>query len=88
MVASCRLYSDGATAQIEDVGTLPSHRGHGFGNAVVLLALQEAWVSHDFVFIEAEEADWPKDWYERVGFETVGVVCDLVRDPRQQPGAE
>jgi ribosomal protein S18 acetylase RimI-like enzyme len=80
LVASCRLYSDGSTAQIEDVGTLPSHRGRGYGNAVVLLALREAWAAHDFVFIEAEAADWPKDWYERVGFETAGVVCDLVRD--------
>src|SRR4051794_35587185 len=80
LVASCRLYSDGATAQIEDVGTHPSHRGKGYGNAVVLLALQEAWAAHDFVFIEAEAADWPKDWYARAGFETAGVVCDLVRD--------
>jgi GNAT superfamily N-acetyltransferase len=79
-VASCRLYSDGATAQIEDVGTLPPYRGRGLGNAVVLLALQEAWAAHDFVFIEAEATDWPKDWYARVGFETAGAVCDLVRD--------
>ncbi len=79
-VASCRLYSDGATAQVEDVGTHPSYRGRGYGNAVVLLALQEAWEAHDFVFIEAEAADWPKDWYARAGFETAGAVCDLVRD--------
>jgi ribosomal protein S18 acetylase RimI-like enzyme len=81
LVASCRLYSDGSTAQVEDVGTLPEHRGKEYGNAVVLLALQEAWAAHDFVFIEAEEADWPKDWYVRIGFEAAGVVCDLVRDP-------
>jgi ribosomal protein S18 acetylase RimI-like enzyme len=81
LVASCRLYSDGSTAQIEDVGTLPSHRGRNYGNAVVLLALQEAWASHEFVFIEAEAADWPKDWYARAGFEEAGAVCDLVRDP-------
>ena len=80
-VASCRLYSDGRTAQIEDVGTLPSHRGTASETPSSLLALQEAWASHDFVFLEAEEADWPKDWYERAGFEPVGVVCDLVRDP-------
>jgi len=79
-VASCRLYSDGATAQVEDVGTHPSYRGRGYGNAVVLLAVQEAWEAHDFVFIEAEAADWPKDWYARAGFETAGAVCDLVRD--------
>ncbi len=62
------------------------HRGKGYGNAVVLLALQEAWAAHDFVFIEAEEGDWPKDWYARVGFEMAGVVCDLVRDPQPPAG--
>jgi predicted GNAT family N-acyltransferase len=82
VVASCRLYSDGATAQIEDVGTLPARRGRGYANAVVGLALEEAWKAHDFVFIEAEAADWPKDWYARIGFETIGAVCDLVRHPQ------
>jgi ribosomal protein S18 acetylase RimI-like enzyme len=86
IVASCRLYSDGSTAQIEDVGTLPAHRGKGYGDAVLLLALREAWTGHDFVFIEAEEADWPKDWYMRAGFETAGVVCDLVRDGQPVSG--
>ena len=80
-VASCRLYSDGATAQVEDVGAPIPRIAEG--------ATATPWCSwrsrrpgqaHDFVFIEAEAADWPKDWYARAGFETAGAVCDLVRD--------
>ena len=81
LVASCRLYSDGATAQIEDVGTAARRIAErATATPWCSWRSQEAWAAHDFVFIEAEAADWPKDWYARAGFEAAGAVCDLVRD--------
>jgi predicted GNAT family acetyltransferase len=72
-VSSTDLFSDGRTAQIEDVGTLPDHRGAGYASAVVMKALEEARATgHDFVFLVADGRDWPKEMYRRLGFEGIG----------------
>jgi GNAT superfamily N-acetyltransferase len=70
VVSLCDLYSDGATAQIEDVATLEDHRGHGFARAVVWKAVEVARSeSHDLVFLLADDDDWPKEMYAKLGFE-------------------
>jgi ribosomal protein S18 acetylase RimI-like enzyme len=72
-VSSTDLFSDGRTAQIEDVGTLPDHRGAGHASAVVLRALDEARaMGHDFIFLVADARDWPKEMYRRLGFDGIG----------------
>jgi predicted GNAT family acetyltransferase len=72
-VSSTDLFSDGRTAQIEDVGTLPDHRGVGYASAVVMTALEEARaMGHEFVFLVADARDWPKEMYRRLGFDGVG----------------
>lgn len=77
----CELYSDGPTAQIESVMTLPAFRGRGHGKAVVARALLEACSSHDFVFIVADDDDWPKDLYAKLGFGPAGFVWEFTRHP-------
>ena len=73
VVSAAELYSDGETAQVEDVATLPSHRGRGHAKAVVLRAVAEALATgHDFVFLVAAGDDWPKKLYGGLGFEAVG----------------
>jgi len=73
VVSFCDLYSDGRTAQIESVTTFEEHQGHGLGSAVVLRAAEEAAVAgQDLVFLVADDDDWPKAWYERLGFDPVG----------------
>ena len=42
VVSYADLYVDGADAQIEDVATLPEHRGRGYAKAVVTRAADEA----------------------------------------------
>jgi ribosomal protein S18 acetylase RimI-like enzyme len=84
-VSSTNLYSDGRTAQIEDVATLPEHRGRGYASAVVLRALEEARsAGHEFVFLVADARDWPKELYRRLGFDPVGerYVYRLTQEPR------
>jgi len=78
----CELYADGRTAQIEDVTTLPAHRGKGLAGAVVLRALAEARAGgHDLVFLVADADDWPQQLYAKLGFDPVGRFYSFLRAP-------
>jgi GNAT superfamily N-acetyltransferase len=79
VVSSCRLFSDGSTAQIEDVATIPGHRRRGYAEAVVSRAAAEAAAAHDLVFLTAVDGRWVKRWYERLGFQQVGLRYDATR---------
>jgi GNAT superfamily N-acetyltransferase len=83
VVSSCDLYSDGRTAQIEDVNTLEDHRNRGFARAAVSLAVREARRSGcDLIWLEADADDWPRLLYTRLGFEPVGHSFMFTRPPR------
>jgi ribosomal protein S18 acetylase RimI-like enzyme len=83
IAAYCELFSDGRTAQIESVMTLPAFRQRGHGRAVVHRALVEAIaMGHGLVFLLADDEDWPKTLYAKLGFEPLGLVWDFVREPR------
>jgi len=80
VVSACRLYADGRTAQVEDVGTLAEHRGSGLARATVLAAVDLARSEgHELVFLLTHEGDWPRHLYRRLGFEPVGRFYDFVR---------
>src|SRR5262245_42643629 len=73
VVSSAQLYSDGRTAQVEEVATLPSHRGRGYAKQVVTKAVAEALAAdHQFIFLVADGDAWPMAHYRRLGFEEVG----------------
>ena len=78
------LYLDGAIAQIEDVATLPGYRGRGLARAIVLCAAAEARLSGaELVFLVADEDDWPKKLYARLGFDPIGLEHVFGRSPGQ-----
>jgi predicted GNAT family acetyltransferase len=79
VVSSCRLYSDGTIAQVEDVATVPEHRQRGYADAVVTRALTEAVADHELVFLTAVDGRWVKRWYERLGFEQIGLRYEATR---------
>ena len=82
VASMCELYSDGSTAQIEAVITLEEHRGLGLARAVVLRALDEAnRAGHGFVFLLADDDDWPKHLYTKLGFDEVGRGYDFTLPP-------
>jgi ribosomal protein S18 acetylase RimI-like enzyme len=84
----CCLYSDGETAQIEEVVTLPRFRRRGFADAVVGRAVVEAMPSHTSVFLVAREEQWPAGWYERRGFKPVGSLREALMTARpSRPGS-
>ena len=73
VVSSAQLYSDGSTAQVEEVATMPAYRGRGHAKALVTLAVGEAVAdNHEFIFLVADGDDWPKKLFTRLGFEEVG----------------
>jgi ribosomal protein S18 acetylase RimI-like enzyme len=77
------LYMEAGVAQIEDVATLPEHRGRGLARAVVLQAVADARRDGaDVVFLVADAADWPQELYRRLGFDEVTVEHMLGRPAR------
>jgi ribosomal protein S18 acetylase RimI-like enzyme len=82
VVSATDLYSDGRTAQVEDVATSPDRRGRGLASAVVLRAVEAATASgHDFVFLIANDGSRPQELYARLGFETIGHTWSFLRKP-------
>ncbi|MDQ4082234.1 MAG: GNAT family N-acetyltransferase, partial [Actinomycetota bacterium] len=82
VVSAADLYTDGEVAQVEDVATLASHRGHGYATAVVLRAVEEALrTGHELVFLVAADDDWPKELYARLGFDPVGRKHAFLKPP-------
>ena len=73
LVAVSKLRGDGRVAQVEDVYTAPEARGRGIGRAVVTRAVELAReAGHDLIFINADDNDWPKELYARIGFRPLG----------------
>jgi ribosomal protein S18 acetylase RimI-like enzyme len=73
------LYQDGADAQIEDVGTVHAHRCRGYASTVVLAAIDIARRGGaDFVFLVADQDDWPKELYRRLGFDELGYYVKMI----------
>ena len=74
------LYLDGDVAQVEDVATLPEHRGRGYASAVVLRAVAEARAAGaKLVFLVADAEDWPKELYRKLGFEGLGENAKILK---------
>ncbi len=73
------------TAQLEDVYTAPEERGRGHARALVTHAVAEARQKDpDLIFIVADDNDWPKHLYGRIGFEPIGWTWSF-HDSRSGP---
>jgi GNAT superfamily N-acetyltransferase len=73
LLAITKLRTAGSTAQVEDVYTTPEARGRGFARALVTRAVELAQAGgHDVIFITADDNDWPKQLYARIGFRPLG----------------
>ena len=82
VVSVCDLYSDGRTAQVEDVITLEDYRGRGHATSTVASAVRHAKeTGHELVFLIADSEDWPRHLYAALGFEGIGEGCDFLKTP-------
>lgn len=71
--AFAKLRARDRIAQVEDVVVLEQYRGAGLGRLVTSAALGEGLrLDPDVLFIVADDEDWPKELYERLGFEPAG----------------
>ncbi len=81
-VSFCDLYSQDGIGQIEDVATLEAYRGRGLATAVVAKALEESVASgNNLTFLTADEEDWPKDLYGKLGFDPVAYKHSALKHP-------
>ncbi len=82
VASGCDLYVDGEIAQIEAVMTLDEYRNRGLARAVVAAAIETARLAGArLVFLQAEEEDWPKELYRKLGFDVVGATHVFTRAP-------
>jgi GNAT superfamily N-acetyltransferase len=73
LAGCCRLMQAPGIGQVEDVATLQPARNQGIARAVVLAAAEASVADDDEVtFIGALLDDWPRQLYERLGFDPVG----------------
>jgi ribosomal protein S18 acetylase RimI-like enzyme len=76
----CALFQNDRTGQIDEVTTVPQYQRRGLAAAVVGAAVRASLDSGDeLTFLVADEGDWPKDWYARLGFEPIGRRYELLR---------
>jgi GNAT superfamily N-acetyltransferase len=78
-VSICGLYSDGRTAQIEELSTVTGYRKRGHGHAVLAAALHAAAEDHDLIIGIADAGGWQQTWYERLGFQPVAQRAEALR---------
>jgi GNAT superfamily N-acetyltransferase len=72
----------GWTAEVDGVATRERFRGRGYGDAMLATAVQlAADRGCAYVALTAMVEDWPKDWYARRGFVTVGPAWSASRHP-------
>jgi ribosomal protein S18 acetylase RimI-like enzyme len=78
----CELYLDGEDAQVENVGTVVRFRNRGVARSVVLAACDAARAAGaSRIFILADDEDWPKQLYERLGFDRLATDVGFLRSP-------
>ena len=81
--AVCEGYVLGDVGQIEDVNTLERYRGRGLASAIVTRAA--TWARQrgaDLVYLVADDEDWPKGLYRRLGFDELARAWSFTREPR------
>jgi ribosomal protein S18 acetylase RimI-like enzyme len=82
VTAYAKLRHRDGVAQVEDVAVLPEHRGAGLGRLVTSAALAAGLaLEPEVLFIVADEEDWPKELYARLGFVPAGRIRGFLRPP-------
>ncbi len=77
-VGNTIVYVAGDVAQVEDVTTLSDFRGRGVARSMVSLACDLA-SDADLVWLAADDDDWPKELYLKLGFRPIGRVFVFTR---------
>jgi GNAT superfamily N-acetyltransferase len=77
-VAFAQLERHGAAAEIVEIFVDRPHRGQGLGTAVIRAAIAAAEDVED-LWLCADDEDWPKRFYGRIGFRPVSTTLEFLR---------
>ena len=76
----CVLYEENGIGQVDDVVTAGRYRRRGFARAVVSAATRASLESgNEITFLVADDEDWPKQLYARLGYEPIGRRFEFTR---------
>jgi GNAT superfamily N-acetyltransferase len=82
LAGCCELYIRDGVAQIENVDTLERFRNRGVARAFLAVAIDAAReAGADLIFLTADDADWPKQLYAKLGFDPVGHFRQFRKPP-------
>ena len=82
IAARADLYLDrvDSVAQFENLFTHPDFRGRGYGTSLVREALKRSRsAACKLSFLEADLHDWPREWYNRLGYVEARRIHDFTR---------
>lgn len=82
-LAITKLRIDGPIAWVEDVYTTPEARCRGYARALVTNAVALS-AGSELTFIVADDNDWPKTLYQKIGFRPVGRFKTFHLEMRQR----
>jgi len=78
--ALTKVRAEGGVGWVEDVYTVPGARRRGYARMLVTEATERLRAAgSECVFIVADDNDWPKELYGKIGFEPVGYMATLHR---------
>jgi len=80
LVSWCALYEENGIGQIDDVVTAGAYRQRGYARAAVSAATRASLESgNKITFLVADDEDWPKELYAKLGFEPLGRRYEFTR---------
>ena len=83
VAGGCELYLHEGVGQIENVDTLAAYRNRGVARAYLGAAIDAARADGaDLIFLVADDADWPKHLYAKLGFDELGFHRQFTKVPR------
>ena len=83
-VSFALLLTDGSIGQIEDVATLEAYRNRGYSWRVMAKVMEESRATYDLTFLIADDRDWPKDFYSKLGFDAIGRHYYFLKKPQEE----
>lgn len=79
-VSWCMLYEEDGIGQVDDVVTAGAYRRRGYARAVVSAATRASMESgNEITFLVADDEDWPKELYAKLGYEPIGRRYEFTR---------
>jgi ribosomal protein S18 acetylase RimI-like enzyme len=80
VVSWCVLYEENGIGQVDDVVTAGRYRRRGYARAVVSAATRASLQSgNEITFLIADDDDWPKELYARLGYKSIGRRYEFTR---------